>query len=583
MKFLLTLVITASVVVQNQAQHSAFMGIESTEVSVEKAALMKLEPESGRLITRVYPNTAAEKAGIQVFDFVTGIDSLQVNEERSLNSIIKSYTAGEKATVHLIRKGKEQHLSLQFGSREDFYAHQPEEKESGFLGIQPHAEETLDEEGVKVNIISNSTAEALGLKNGDQIAAINGHCMLDWEDISTIMRTTSPGAPIQVTFRRGEQIQTLEGVIKSKTDTYENNYTTAWKAPQDYAFLGIISDPVTKEKAEKLGFDNYYGSYVSRIVRHSAAEKAGIQPFDYIYGIDEYRTGKEQNLSSILKKYSPGDKAAVQLVRKGQKKKIEVTFGKRGDSNDEDSERNKCEEAFFGVSARNVDQAGGDGVAVNIVSNSTAESMGLKHGDALLNINGVRIIDWSDVSTSIDNMKVGETIQVEYSRNGQKLKASQTIKSYCDTHPQENQISEKKDNIWFERYFNQDDRAFKGDYPSQRKVSVTTLTSAEINAFNRSYNAGLQPENTLDVSDLKLVSTTDNDKCSIYFVLNQAGSTGIKIYNHSGRIIYDYDLGNFSGSFRDEVDLAQNDKSFYILEIKQNSKAAARKIVLMNP
>lgn len=574
---------TASLVWQNQAQYSAFMGIESAELSEEKAVLLQVESEKGRLITRVYPGTAAEKAGIQIFDFITGMDSLQVKEEGSLSSIIKRYEVGEQAMVHLVRKGKEQHLPLQFGSREDFYAQPQEEEEPGFLGIQAQGEVALDEEGVNVNIIPNSTAEALGLQNGDKVTAINGHCVWDWEDITIVLKNTRAGKPIEVTYRRDGQAQTAAGRIKSKSDTYTNNYAAAWKAPQDYAFLGIISDPVTKEKADKLGFDNYYGSYVSRVIRHSAAEKAGIQPFDYLYGIDEYRTGKEQNLSSIIRKYSPGDKAAVQLVRKGQKKKIEVTFGQRSDTKEEDSEKNKCEEAFFGVSARNVDSAGGDGVAVNIVSNSSAESMGLKHGDVILRLNGVRMIDWSDVSIAIENMEAGEQIEVEYSRNSQKFKASQAIKSYCDTYPQEDQMAEKKENIWFERYFNKEDRAIKGGSPSLRKVSIVTLSSSEINAFNRSYNMSLQSENSLEVQDLKVISTIDDDKCKVQFVLNQEGATLIKIYNHSGRIIYDYDLGKFSGTFQDEVDLAQNDKSFYILEIKQGSKAAARKIVLMNP
>ena len=42
----------------------------------------------------------------------------------------------------------------------------------------------------------------------------------------------------------------------------------------EYAFLGIYSERVSKEKAKKLGFDNPYGSYVSSVIPGTAAGRA---------------------------------------------------------------------------------------------------------------------------------------------------------------------------------------------------------------------------------------------------------------------------------------------------------------------
>ncbi|MEM1220930.1 MAG: hypothetical protein AAGH79_18560, partial [Bacteroidota bacterium] len=46
------------------------------------------------------------------------------------------------------------------------------------------------------------------------------------------------------------------------------------------AFLGVRSDDISREKAKKLGFSNYYGDYVTKVIKNTAAEKAGIQPND---------------------------------------------------------------------------------------------------------------------------------------------------------------------------------------------------------------------------------------------------------------------------------------------------------------
>ena len=206
------------------------------------------------------------------------------------------------------------------------------------------------------------------------------------------------------------------------------NHLSAQYTNREPAFLGIYSEQLSKEKARKLGFDNLYGSYVSRVVENSAAERAGVQPFDYIYGIDEYRTGKEQSLTQIIRKYHPNQNATLHLYRKGGNRTLNVTFSARSDS--KAKARDKCNDPFFGISAAEMNEEEMEGVTVNIIDNSTAKAIGMENGDRIIAINGYRMLDWQDIKTAINTMKVGNQIAVDFIRNGKKMKKQGAIKSY---------------------------------------------------------------------------------------------------------------------------------------------------------
>ena len=61
-----------------------------------------------------------------------------------------------------------------------------------------------------------------------------------------------------------------------------------------------------------------------------------------------------------------------------------------------------------------------EGVLINqVLPNSAAEQAGLSEGDVLVSVNGVKIIDGSQLRTTIALIRVGEQVEVQYIRNGQ--------------------------------------------------------------------------------------------------------------------------------------------------------------------
>ncbi|MCG8326412.1 MAG: PDZ domain-containing protein [Chitinophagales bacterium] len=350
----------------------------------------------------------------------------------------------------------------------------------------------------------------------------------------------------------------------------------------EYAFLGIYSDQLSKEKARKLGFDNPYGSYVTKVILNTAADRAGIQPLDYLYGIDEYRPGEHQSFTHIIRKFKPGENATVHLIRKGNKKSVPIVFGTREDAREKEK-RGKCEDPFFGISAQSWDNKRIDGVPVSIVSNSTAKEIGMIDGDIITHINGHTIIDWKDVTIAIDNLEVGEKITVDIYRRNNAQQLSGRIKSYCETKNMKEEWEKKELEVapnpgdWFGRYFSDEDESDDNRFIS---ISVQELDQEDVEELRDEDNIALARGENLNIKNLTFSADARHDRFMLSFLLPSLGYTTIKVFNESGRMVYQYDLGDYRGTFEDEVDIAQNGDGTYYLEIKQDNKALVKRVII---
>lgn len=590
----------------NYGDDGAFLGVESQSISKEKAEKLGFDNPHGCYVSKVLSNTAAEKAGLEPFDYIVAIDKHDFDHNTKLADILKIYEPGDKINLQIFRKGAPRTINLTLGTRADFKG--DKNAKSAFLGIS-EASNSENSNGVTINVTGqNTTAKSMGLQNGDAVTAINGNKIVDWEDIKIAINNLEPGDAIEVAYEREGKVNT----IKSNINSYDESQTKVYESPQpapkpdykekekakakekakdkvkedghEYAFLGVYTDELSREKAKKLGFDNPYGSYVTGILGNSAAEKAGIQVLDYIYGIDEYRVGENQGLTGILKKYKAGDKGEVRLVRQGNKTSVSAIFGNKSDAKEkEKKEKNKCESTFFGVTLVGNSHVGDDyGVKVNVVKNSTAKEVGLQNGDLILSLNNYRLVEWDDISLILAQLNPGDDISVKYIRDGNKMTGVKPIKSYAKTkNCKDCDCNEKypKEKSWTNN--SDEDEKGKVDRIDVENVSVV-LVNMSLSECEKLTGDGfeLAENNNVNVHNLSVEPNTKKGMFSLNFDLPENGETSVKVLNNKGRIIYDYDLGNYSGDFSDNVDLSQNGEGTYYLFILQDNKWDAKKIVL---
>jgi S1-C subfamily serine protease len=537
------------------AQAPAFLGIEFSKLSEKKRKALDIPYPNGSYVEAVWRQTAAEEAGLTPMDYLFGIDDRRTDRNTSLSDLLDEYRAGDQATIHFYHQGTPRQARIRFGSREA--AEKPERKRDVFLGISPHRNNDDDRLGVRVYVMRRSVANQMGLRDGDLITHINGYPIVDWNDISLALDMLEPGDQINLNTERGRQRLDLFGIAESKNGPAYSN------KPRERAYLGIYTRKISREKADKLGLDNPYGSYVSWVVPNTAADKAGIQPFDYIFGVDQYRVGREQDLVDILHKYYAGEEAQLHLIRQGDRLMKSVTFGERIPY--EREELDHSERPFLGV--RQSYGPHEEGVQVAIVRGSAAEAVGMEDGDVLTAINGNRILDWKDITMALDMLRAGDRIEVDWLRDGRRMDGRGTITSRAGLEGEQ----EAEESIIIERR----NPGAKGI----EKVTLRDLSSYEIMALNKATGLELSTDNALQVEQLQLEPGEDRDlRLSLSFP--DRGKTSLQIFNDQGRLIYQYDLGDFSGPVRDKISLSGSAGSVFFLHIRQGDQSLTRKVAI---
>lgn len=400
----------------------------------------------------------------------------------------------------------------------------------------------------------------------------------------------------------------------------------------DRAFLGVNSKTVSYEKAEKLGFDNPHGVYITGIVKNSAAEKAGLQPFDYIYAIDDYEMTDNQGLTDILDEYEPGDKASIYFIRKGKKESVSVRLGKNGNFC---TSNNFVKKSFLGVQKQDVTD---DGIEISVIEGTSAERLGLKDGDIITEIDGIKMVDWSDLTLMMRTKSAEENIKVNYLRSGKSNQVSGELRSYAQGQTErwenygrnqedkwdrfEDKMEKLGDRIEdeaeemeaeierkVEEYFrkrrakenddndNMDDdgNGFEENFRINRspnnlvdesrkrpqvadlEASIESVSTEELMVINSDLN--LKNAEILSVENISLRPNNETGHFNLSFDLPQKDKTIVQLHNASGRVIYEYEMGAFSGHFEDDVDVSQNAPGEYFLIVKQGINTTIKKIV----
>jgi S1-C subfamily serine protease len=118
----------------------------------------------------------------------------------------------------------------------------------------------------------------------------------------------------------------------------------------EYAYIGVSSQALYPQLAEKLGLDTNFGGLISTVVSGGPAEEAGLQGGDdeLRFQAGEYTTGGDvilqvdgqdivgpNDLARVISAHRPGDKVTLEILRDGDRKQLTVTLGKRPESTSE--------------------------------------------------------------------------------------------------------------------------------------------------------------------------------------------------------------------------------------------------------
>jgi serine protease Do len=83
------------------------IGLRIQSIDEGVATYYHLKSTKGVIVTKVYPNTPAEKGGIEVGDIILDVEGYRINDENTMFSVFHEFRTGQIITLKIIRDDKE--------------------------------------------------------------------------------------------------------------------------------------------------------------------------------------------------------------------------------------------------------------------------------------------------------------------------------------------------------------------------------------------------------------------------------------------------------------------------------------------
>ncbi len=188
-----------------------YLGIVPRAINEETRQLLKLKSKEGAIVESVEPESPAGKAGLKQYDVIIEVNGQKVKDDMDLRFKIAEIQPGSKATLKIIRDGKEQTLTATIEELKDEETTEEEGKGEEDLGLTvttltPRLARQYGyrtQEGVLVTQVDRfSEAERKGIQEGDIILEINRTKVTSVREFQSVLRRLKSGDPIVLLLRR---------------------------------------------------------------------------------------------------------------------------------------------------------------------------------------------------------------------------------------------------------------------------------------------------------------------------------------------------------------------------------------------
>lgn len=193
--------------------HSVWIGAVTSTLTPEEARRRSINARAGALITRVFPDSPADRAGLSTGDLITAVNDAAVESRESFSTLISTASVGRPINVRVLRDGAARSVAV--------------------TPMEPQAELGLtilaSVSGIRVTersgriliseVASGSRAARIGLQPGDMIVGLNGAGIRSLEELNQKLKGSSDRSSIVLDVERGRYIYTLTFPMGSIADT----------------------------------------------------------------------------------------------------------------------------------------------------------------------------------------------------------------------------------------------------------------------------------------------------------------------------------------------------------------------------
>lgn len=193
------------------------LGVTITDATPDIVAALDVDVDYGAVVTSILPDSAAERAGLEISDVIVEIDGRKVHGSRQLRNMVGLMLQEQEVDLLLYRAGERLQLSARIGDNESAIpvADPAGVEGSDYRGAVLETLQQRDKSDIKqvvmvTSINQNGVAWAAGLREGDVISEVNRQAITDLKEFNGAITEELNGASRQISalivIREGRRV-----------------------------------------------------------------------------------------------------------------------------------------------------------------------------------------------------------------------------------------------------------------------------------------------------------------------------------------------------------------------------------------
>lgn len=427
------------------------------------------------------------------------------------------------------------------------YFPSPTGKTKAFLGVRINdsVNEHNDAQGAYISeIIQGTPAGNSPLQAGDIIIELDNEKITDYVSLVSSILDHEPGDVVKIKYIRQGKVEKTKVELGQKE---ENEDRFLWNFPGNAeapAFPGLFDtegDELFFESKPFLGVTPSghmeKGVKLGLIIEGSAAEKAGLQAGDVVLKISGSEVNSFEELSTVIKSTSVGQEIELLIDRDDKEQTIQVTMGQR--------EGCSMNGGDLFQHYQGMDEDGEHALQFELNSIEMTEDL------------ATMLEDLSEMGSDLSNLApVLENLEENLATLGEEI-----------------------DSAIFEEL----EELQRAGYELSSELNVTIelgdISEEEAAAINAESAEKLRTENDLDLEQISFFPNPNRGQFMLSFELPADEEVLITIFNSKGENVYNEQLTNFTGAYRNTIDLSNLANGAYYMQIMQGDQTYSKKLI----
>jgi len=252
--------------------------------------------------------------------------------------------------------------------------------------------------------------------------------------------------------------------------------------------------------------------------------------------------------------------------------------------------------AFLGVVASDVAASDSDENSttqrglriIKVVEGSAAEKAGLKLGDQLLSIDGVKLSTFDELRRQINLKDSAQVVRLEVISEGKEKTVEATLgkapvhvyQSRVVSIREEDSKQLKETGLPVDKqFYHYNYQPSGGNESFKMKINIQSLSSEEVSALEKTSGQPLDQRNSLEPVEFRVSPNPTSGQLKVHLELVDRGNTEIKVFDQQGKVIFTQELHDFQGAYSNHINLEKESAGTFYISVQQNGRGKVSKVV----